>query len=66
MFGGSDVCSEICGDGIRLDNGRVQCDDANVESGDGCDSNCNIESGWTCSGGSSSSRDMCTETCGKG
>jgi len=37
---------EICGDGINL--GKHQCDDGNLKNGDGCDSNCNIEPGFTC------------------
>lgn len=39
-------CSEICGDGIVI---YYQCDDGNTVSGDGCSSNCLIESGWKCS-----------------
>lgn len=42
------------------------CDDANLISGDGCDSNCEIESGWKCSGGTTSSKDVCIEICGDG
>ena len=25
-----------------------ECDDGNLENGDGCDSNCQIEDGWIC------------------
>jgi len=31
-------CEEICGDGAN--SGGLECDDGNVASGDGCDSNC--------------------------
>ncbi len=45
----------ICGDG-NIDDGEV-CDDSDQQSGDGCSSSCQIESGWTCSGQPS----VCTE-----
>lgn len=35
-------------------------------SGDGCSSTCGKESGWTCTGGNSSSKDICSDTCGDG
>ena len=28
--------------------GPEECDDGNTNSGDGCSSNCEIESGWGC------------------
>ncbi len=43
---GSDVCVEICGDGIDL--GMLGCDDGNTVDGDGCSSNCEVEPGFTC------------------
>lgn len=33
------ACTEICGDGIL---NKMECDDGNVLSGDGCDSSCII------------------------
>jgi cysteine-rich repeat protein len=39
------VCTEICGDGILTVN--QDCDDRNVFSGDGCDSSCKVEEGFT-------------------
>jgi cysteine-rich repeat protein len=36
----------VCGDGI-LDPDE-QCDDLNADPGDGCDADCQIESGWEC------------------
>ena len=49
-------CVELCGDGIRFAHA---CDDGNTEDGDGCSSECAVESGFSCSGGSSSSPDLC-------
>ena len=37
---------EGCGNG-RIDSGE-QCDDGNTMNGDGCSSECTIESGWNC------------------
>ena len=50
---------EICGDGINL--GHFQCDDGNTESGDGCDSNCNVENGYECYRTDSSQPDICED-----
>ena len=72
MFGGADSCVEICGNGRRINVNQTNvtkgmtCDDANVLSGDGCDSLCQVEKGWTCCGGNLTSRDICTEICGDG
>lgn len=38
----ADNCSSTCGDGMRAI--IEQCDDGNIEEGDGCDSFCNLES----------------------
>lgn len=47
------MCREICGDGFRFsDEGNI-CDDGNNINGDGCNSNCEVEEGWTCDGGDS-------------
>ena len=35
-------------------------------NGDGCTSACKIEKGYSCAGGSSSTKDSCTDTCGDG
>ena len=40
------ICEEICGDGINL--GQYECDDGNLENGDGCDNKCKIEDGFEC------------------
>lgn len=54
-----------CGNGNR--DGTEQCDDFNIISGDGCSSSCEVETGFTCVGGSSKAyqRDYCFK-CGNG
>ncbi len=37
----------VCGDGV-IRAPIEQCDDGNTRDGDGCDHNCQIESGWAC------------------
>lgn len=44
----SGTCTDDCGDGTVDDAAGEQCDDGNVESGDGCLPNCRIENGWSC------------------
>lgn len=46
----SGVCSEICGDGIlhKLPISGHNCDDGNQAIGDGCNSDCQVESRYTC------------------
>lgn len=39
--------------------GQLACDDGNLINGDGCDSNCNIEPGFNCSGGNATQKDTC-------
>ena len=51
---------EICGDGKNLS--ILECDDNNLENGDGCSSECKIEDNFICSGGSGSSPDSCQYT----
>ena len=41
-------------------------DDGNRVNGDGCSSNCNVETGFSWTGGSINSKDTCTEVCGDG
>lgn len=49
-------CSEVCGDSKRYSSG---CDDGNTVGGDGCSNVCQVETGWSCSGGSADSKDSC-------
>jgi cysteine-rich repeat protein len=51
--------SGICGDGFRRHSSIEECDDGNMEDGDGCSSSCKIEKGWLCDGGSWNSADSC-------
>jgi cysteine-rich repeat protein len=47
-------------------NGQVEsgedCDDNNTDDGDGCDANCQLETGWSCTGSPSN----CNPICGDG
>jgi cysteine-rich repeat protein len=58
VLGSSGLCIENCGDGKNF--GLNECDDGNTVDGDGCSSTCDIEEGWICSGGTSSTNDICT------
>eukprot|EP00347_Sterkiella_histriomuscorum_P013046 403366220 len=62
--GTSSTCTEVCGDGLNM--GRKACDDGGVSPRDGCGFQCAVETGWTCSGGTSSKADNCVEICGDG
>jgi cysteine-rich repeat protein len=46
--------------------GATYCDDGDTDDGDGCSSTCTVETGWTCSGGSSTSPSVCDDICGDG
>ena len=52
-----DVWSEICGDGKRYNSLSTYCDDGNLSSGDGWNSSWGVESGWSWSGGTSTTAD---------
>ena len=49
-------CVEKCGDGKRFE---LECDDGNTRNDDGCNSNCEVEDGWSCNGGSSIRASTC-------
>lgn len=56
--GAPSSCKTDCGDGKRV--GGEVCDDFNTNAGDGCINDCSyVETGYTCSGGSLTSRDIC-------
>ena len=58
------TCVTVWGDSQKA--GTEKCDDGNSSNGDGCKSDCSgVESGWVCSGGTTSSKDTCTK-CGAG
>ena len=41
--------------------GVYECDDGNLVSGDGCNSECQVEHGFSCEGGSDKTPDVCIE-----
>jgi len=59
-FDTSECSAPVCGNGI---NGTTeQCDDSNLQDGDGCDGLCFAETGWNCTGGTGLS--VCNPACG--
>ena len=62
----SDVWNDICGDGKSYSSLVTFCDDGNTTGGDGCSSTWSIETGWNCSGGTTSTKDTCNKICGDG
>ncbi|CAI2371785.1 unnamed protein product [Moneuplotes crassus] len=59
-------CTEDCGDGRRFNSLTTYCDDNNTVGGDGCSSDCKVEDGYKCTGGSSTQKDNCEISCGDG
>jgi len=63
--GSPSVCTPVCGDGKKV--GTEICDDGDTNNAIGCKSDCSgFATGYTCSGGSSSSASTCTTVCGDG
>ena len=60
-----DACVSLCGDG-NFSPSVEDCDDGNLVSGDGCDSECNIESGYHCYLNDATQRTDCEPICGDG
>lgn len=57
MYTGScSKCEDRCGDGLNTN--VAKCDDGNMVNGDGCDSECNPEAGFTCP-----TQGACVENC---
>ncbi|MCC6723915.1 MAG: DUF4215 domain-containing protein [Saprospiraceae bacterium] len=54
------ACGFACGNGVV--EGYETCDDGNNDYSDGCAGNCNVETGWNCTGEPS----VCTPICGDG
>jgi len=52
------ICRDICGDGTRVEN---ECDDGNLDSGDGCSDLCEEEENWRCYGGNEKQADYCSD-----
>ena len=61
-----DIWTEVCGDGKRFNSILTYWDDGNAYNDDGCNNYWGIESGWKCSGGTSSTKDVWTEIWGDG
>ena len=61
-----DTWIEIWGDGLKFNTVTTYWDDGNNINGDGWDSTCTIETGWTWTGGSSTSKDTWVDICGDG
>ena len=60
-------CITTCGDGYRV--GSEAWDDSNTTPNDGCSAACTVESGYTWTGGSGTSKDTCSKpvyTCPSG
>ena len=60
-------CITTCGDGYRV--GSEAWDDSNTTPNDGCSATCTVESGYTWTGGSGTSKDTCSKpvyTCPSG
>ncbi len=55
-----DAAPAVCGDSVVAVG--EQCDDGNLTTGDGCNANCQIERGWSCSGAPM----VCDTVCGDG
>lgn len=53
----SGVCEEVCGDGRTL---FLDCDDGNVESGDGCSADCKMEADFVCTGATWAAPSVCS------
>ena len=61
-----DVWVDICGDGKKYTIISSYCDDGNKVSGDGWSSTCVKETGWTWSGGTTTSKDYWYDIWGDG
>jgi cysteine-rich repeat protein len=51
------TCDDTCGDGFKI---YVECDDGNLVNGDGCSNQCKVETDYTCTGGSITTKDTCS------
>lgn len=62
-----DTCTDTCGDGrVIVRAASNYWDDSNTVGFDGCNFNCQIESGWSWTGGTASTPDTCTDIWGDG
>jgi len=63
------VCLPKCGDGRLVDITHLpmyyaeeQCDDGNLQGGDGCSPSCRVEPGFVCRGGGPDAADACEQS----
>lgn len=56
------ACEVVCGDGGRGEG--EDCDDGNIEGGDGCSASCTVEPGYICSGLAPGPMSVCVLSCG--
>src|SRR5436309_12642339 len=61
-----DTCTETCGDSKHMGTALTLCDDRNTGINDSHSSTWEIEAGYYCTGGTTSTKDTCTTTCGDG
>jgi len=54
MIGAQSSCYLLCSDGTFNSSRGEQCDDGDIDDLDGCNSDCEIETGWECAPGSPS------------
>jgi large repetitive protein len=57
-----DLCYQKCGQWPGRNGTKYECDDENLNNGDGCSSVCKIELGWNCS----KQNATCWTVCGDG
>ncbi|CAE7559633.1 GAT1 [Symbiodinium natans] len=62
---GMEVCSPVCGDGILV-TPIEECDDMNLQPGDGCSPDCKVEAFFECSYDDFWLRSVCSVRCGDG
>ena len=55
------TCIDICGDGFVVKTAAGYCDDGGTGNNDGCDSNCAVEAGWTCTLGDALNPSSCSD-----
>ena len=52
-------CAAVCGDGLK--HPQEECEDENLNNGDGCSSTCTIEPMYICDRGSATRPDGCDQ-----
>ena len=55
------TCTEDCGDSKKMTTDVNKCDDGNRNPLDGCSATCTVEAGWSCTGGTTTTKDTCVD-----